>query len=37
MLFDGVVTPVDGALTPDLDRPGNGLELKSGEAERHAA
>jgi L-alanine-DL-glutamate epimerase-like enolase superfamily enzyme len=37
MLFDGVVTPVDGALMPDLDRPGNGLELKPGEAERHAA
>jgi len=37
MLFDGVVEPVDGALTPDLDRPGNGLEFKRGEAERCAA
>jgi len=37
MLFDGVVSPVDGALTPDLDRPGNGLELKRSDAERHAA
>jgi L-alanine-DL-glutamate epimerase-like enolase superfamily enzyme len=37
MLFDGVVAPVDGRLTPDLDRPGNGLELKRGEADRHAA
>ena len=37
MLFDGVVDPVDGALVPDLDRPGNGLELKRGEAERYAA
>jgi len=37
MLFDGVVDPVDGALMPDLDRPGNGLELKRGEAERYAA
>jgi L-alanine-DL-glutamate epimerase-like enolase superfamily enzyme len=37
MLFDGVVDPVDGALRPDLDRPGNGLELKRGEAERYAA
>src|SRR6202042_3750910 len=37
MLFDGVVDPIDGALTPDLDRPGNGLELKRGEAERYAA
>lgn len=37
MLFDGVVDPVDGALVPDLDRLGNGLELKRGEAERYAA
>jgi L-alanine-DL-glutamate epimerase-like enolase superfamily enzyme len=37
MLFDGVVDPVDGALVPDLERPGNGLELKRGEAERYAA
>jgi len=37
MLFDGVVEPVDGALTPDLDRPGIGLELKRSEAERYAA
>ncbi|HET6865060.1 MAG TPA: enolase C-terminal domain-like protein, partial [Solirubrobacteraceae bacterium] len=37
MLFDGVVEPVDGALVPDLERPGNGLELKRSEAERYAA
>ena len=37
MLFDGVVDPVKGALAPDLDRPGIGLELKRGEAERYAA
>ena len=37
MLFDGVVEPRDGALVPDLERPGNGLELKRSEAERHAA
>ncbi|MGO9495928.1 MAG: enolase C-terminal domain-like protein [Solirubrobacteraceae bacterium] len=37
MLFDGVVDPVDGALVPDLERPGIGLELKRGEAERYAA
>ncbi|HTP19881.1 MAG TPA: enolase C-terminal domain-like protein [Solirubrobacteraceae bacterium] len=37
MLFDGVVEPVDGALTPDLERPGNGLEFKRTEAERYAA
>ena len=36
-LFDGVVTPRDGALYPDLDRPGNGLELKLADAERYAA
>ena len=37
LLFDGVVEPRDGALWPDLDRPGNGLELKRKEAERYAA
>ena len=37
MLFDGVVDPIDGAIAPDLDRPGIGLELKREEAERYAA
>jgi L-alanine-DL-glutamate epimerase-like enolase superfamily enzyme len=37
MLFDGVVAPRDGALHPDLGRPGMGLELKRAEAERYAA
>jgi L-alanine-DL-glutamate epimerase-like enolase superfamily enzyme len=37
MLFDGVVEPVDGALGPDLERPGIGLELKRSDAERYAA
>jgi L-alanine-DL-glutamate epimerase-like enolase superfamily enzyme len=37
LLFDGVVTPREGALTPDLGRPGIGLELKRGEAGRYAA
>jgi L-alanine-DL-glutamate epimerase-like enolase superfamily enzyme len=37
MLFDGVVRPIKGALHPDLERPGNGLELKRQEAERYAA
>jgi L-alanine-DL-glutamate epimerase-like enolase superfamily enzyme len=37
MLFDGVQRPVDGALHPDLDRPGNGLEFKTRDAERYAA
>ena len=36
-LFDGVVEPVGGALMPDLDRPGMGLELKCSDAERYAA
>jgi L-alanine-DL-glutamate epimerase-like enolase superfamily enzyme len=34
MLFDGAVTPVDGALHPDLSRPGLGLELKTRDADR---
>jgi L-alanine-DL-glutamate epimerase-like enolase superfamily enzyme len=37
LLFDGVVAPREGALFPDLDRPGNGLELKRADAERYAA
>jgi L-alanine-DL-glutamate epimerase-like enolase superfamily enzyme len=37
LLFDGVVEPREGALMPDLTRPGNGLELKHKEAERYAA
>jgi L-alanine-DL-glutamate epimerase-like enolase superfamily enzyme len=36
LLFDGVMTPRDGALWPDLGRPGNGLELKRADAERYA-
>ena len=36
MLFDGVLEPVDGALRPDLSRPGNGLELKQIDAARFA-
>src|SRR5207249_4099561 len=35
MLFDGAVQPVDGALAPDLSRPGLGLELKRPDAERY--
>jgi L-alanine-DL-glutamate epimerase-like enolase superfamily enzyme len=37
MLFDGVIDPIDGAIAPDLDRLGIGLELKREEAERYAA
>ena len=34
MLFDGVPEPADGALRPDLTRPGHGLEFRRSEAER---
>jgi L-alanine-DL-glutamate epimerase-like enolase superfamily enzyme len=37
MLFDGVLEPVDGALVPDLARPGLGLELKRSDAARFQA
>ncbi len=32
IFFDGVLEPEDGALRPDLSRPGNGLELKRPDA-----
>lgn len=35
MLFDGVPRPVNGALQPDLTRPGLGLEFKHADAERY--
>ena len=34
MIFDGVVDPIDGAMRPDLSRPGLGLELKTADADR---
>jgi L-alanine-DL-glutamate epimerase-like enolase superfamily enzyme len=37
LLFDGVAEPVGGSLTPDLTRPGNGLELKRSDAQQYAA
>jgi L-alanine-DL-glutamate epimerase-like enolase superfamily enzyme len=37
LLFDGVVEPADGALKPDLSRPGIGIELKRSEAQKFAA
>ena len=37
LLFDGVLAPADGALTPDLARAGLGLELKRTDAGRYAA
>lgn len=37
LLFDGVLTAVDGALHPDLSRPGMGFEFKHADAEKFAA
>jgi L-alanine-DL-glutamate epimerase-like enolase superfamily enzyme len=37
LLFDGTLDPEGGALRPDRSRPGLGLKLKHGEAERWAA
>jgi L-alanine-DL-glutamate epimerase-like enolase superfamily enzyme len=37
MLFDGLPRLIGGELTPDLTRPGNGLELKRADAEKFAA
>lgn len=36
LFFDGVATPVNGELKPDLSRPGLGLELKRPDAGRFA-
>jgi L-alanine-DL-glutamate epimerase-like enolase superfamily enzyme len=36
MLFEGALTPIDGALHPDRARPGLGLEFKRADAERYA-
>jgi len=35
MLFDGALSPLRGALSPDLSRPGLGLELKRSDAKRY--
>ncbi len=32
MFFDGVLSPIDGELRPDLSRPGLGLEFKRADA-----
>lgn len=37
MFFDGVIHPVGGRLSPDLSRPGMGLEFKKADAKRYAA
>ena len=36
MLFDGALTPANGALRPDLSRPGMGVEVKKPDAEQYA-
>lgn len=36
MLFDGAAGPVEGMLSPDLSRPGLGLELRRADARRYA-
>ena len=36
MLFDGTLEPKEGYLEPDRSRPGLGLELRRGDAERFA-
>jgi L-alanine-DL-glutamate epimerase-like enolase superfamily enzyme len=36
MLFDGALTPVDGCLQPDRERPGLGIDLKEADAARYA-
>ena len=37
MLFDGFVAARDGAIEPDLSRPGLGVELKEKDAQRFSA
>lgn len=37
MLFDGAPIPHDGVITPDLSRPGCGLEFKHADAQRYRA
>ncbi len=36
MIFDGVVEPIDGALSPDQSQPGLGLTLKRADAQKFA-
>jgi L-alanine-DL-glutamate epimerase-like enolase superfamily enzyme len=37
MLFDGFLEPEGGAVRPDPERPGLGVELKRADAEEYAA
>jgi L-alanine-DL-glutamate epimerase-like enolase superfamily enzyme len=36
MLFDGALQPEQGALQPDLSRPGLGIDLRTADAKRYA-
>ncbi|MBO9539296.1 mandelate racemase [bacterium] len=36
MLFDGALSPVNGTLEPDRERPGFGLQFKRADADRYA-
>jgi L-alanine-DL-glutamate epimerase-like enolase superfamily enzyme len=36
MLFDGTLAPENGELSPDMSRPGIGLELRRADAEQYA-
>ena len=36
MLFEGAPEPNEGALEPDLSRPGLGLEIKRADAKKYA-
>jgi L-alanine-DL-glutamate epimerase-like enolase superfamily enzyme len=36
MLFDGALAPENGELSPDMSRPGIGLELRGSDAEKYA-
>jgi L-alanine-DL-glutamate epimerase-like enolase superfamily enzyme len=35
MFFDGFREPEEGVMTPDVSRPGNGLELKEADAKKY--
>jgi L-alanine-DL-glutamate epimerase-like enolase superfamily enzyme len=37
LLFDGFRPPVNGMMSPDLSRPGLGIEFKRADAKRYAA
>jgi hypothetical protein len=36
LLFDGAPVPADGTISPDLSRPGLGLDFKEKDAEKFA-